>query len=74
MQYLTISDHSPTASYAGGLTLDRLKRQWEEISRVQEKVSIRLLRATESDILRDGALDYPDNILEKFDLIIASAP
>lgn len=72
MQYLTISDHSPTASYAGGLTLDRLKRQWEEISRVQEKVSIKLLRATESDILRDGALDYPDNILEKFDLIIAS--
>ncbi|HXU36067.1 MAG TPA: DNA polymerase/3'-5' exonuclease PolX [Blastocatellia bacterium] len=72
MEYLTISDHSPTASYAGGLTLDRLKRQWEEISRVQEKVSIRLLRATESDILRDGALDYPDNILEKFDLIIAS--
>src|SRR6266404_1021547 len=72
MEYLTISDHSPTASYAGGLTLDRLKRQWEEISRVQEKVSIKLLRATESDILRDGALDYPDSILEKFDLIIAS--
>lgn len=72
MEYLTISDHSPTASYAGGLTLDRLKRQWEEISRVQEKVSIKLLRATESDILRDGALDYPDSVLEKFDLIIAS--
>ena len=72
MEYLTISDHSPTAHYAGGLTVDRLKRQWEEISRVQENVSIKLLRATESDILRDGALDYPDNILEKFDVIIAS--
>jgi DNA polymerase (family X) len=72
MEYLTISDHSPTAHYAGGLTVDRLKRQWEEISRVQEKVKIRLLRATESDILRDGALDYPDSVLEKFDLIIAS--
>ena len=72
MKYMTISDHSPTAAYAGGLTVDRLKRQWDEISRVQEKVSIKLLRATESDILRDGALDYPDNVLEKFDLIIAS--
>jgi DNA polymerase (family X) len=72
MKYLTISDHSPTAHYAGGVKVDRLKRQWEEISRVQESVSIKLLRATESDILRDGGLDYPDSILEKFDLIIAS--
>jgi DNA polymerase (family 10) len=72
MEYLTISDHSPTAYQARGLSVDSLMRQWDEISRVQEKVSIRLLRATESDILRDGALDYPDRILEKFDLIIAS--
>jgi DNA polymerase (family 10) len=72
MEYLTISDHSPTAHYARGVTVDRLKRQWEEISRVQENVSIKLLRATESDILQDGGLDYPDSILEKFDLIIAS--
>ena len=72
MKYMTITDHSPTASYAGGLTVDRLMRQWDEISRVQEKVSIKLLRGTESDILRDGALDYSDSILEKFDVIIAS--
>jgi DNA polymerase (family 10) len=72
MEYLTISDHSPTSYQAGGLQVDKLMRQWDEISRVQERVSIKLLRATESDILRDGALDYPDSILEKFDLIIAS--
>lgn len=72
MKYMTITDHSPTAHYANGLTLDRLKRQWDEIDRVQEKVSIRLLRGTESDILRDGALDYPDPVLEKFEVIIAS--
>ena len=72
MEYMTITDHSPTAHYAGGLKIDRLKRQWDEISRVQEKVAIKLLRGTESDILRDGALDYPDQILEKFDVIIAS--
>jgi len=72
IKYMTITDHSPTAHYARGLEIDRLKLQWDEISRVQEKVSIKLLRGTESDILRDGALDYPDSILEKFDVIIAS--
>jgi DNA polymerase (family 10) len=72
ISYLTITDHSPTAFYAGGLTVDRLKRQWEEIARVQETVNVRLLRGTESDILADGSLDYPDSILEQFDIIIAS--
>ncbi|MEK6288177.1 MAG: PHP domain-containing protein [Acidobacteriota bacterium] len=72
MKYMTITDHSPTAHYAGGLTVDRLKRQWDEISRVQDNVLIKLLRGTESDILRDGGLDYPDRILEQFDVIIAS--
>ncbi len=70
--YLTITDHSPTASYANGLDTDRLRFQWEEIARVQERVSVRLLRGTESDILDDGALDYPDAILEQLDVIIAS--
>lgn len=72
MQYITITDHSPAAHYAGGVTLDRLKRQWDEIARVQETVKVRLLRGTESDILEDGALDYPDAILEQMDVIIAS--
>jgi len=72
MEYLTITDHSPSAAYAGGVTLDRLKAQWEEIDRVQEKVKVKLLRGTESDILEDGALDYPDAILEQMDVVIAS--
>ena len=72
MEYMTITDHSPAAAYAGGLTIDRLKAQWEEIARVQERVSVRLLRGTESDILADGGLDYPDWILEQLDVIIAS--
>ena len=72
MQYITITDHSPTAHYAGGLQLDRLKRQWDEIAKAQEKVKVRLLRGTESDILADGALDYPDAVLEQLDIVIAS--
>jgi DNA polymerase (family X) len=72
MKYITITDHSPTAIYANGLKLDRLQRQWDEIDEVQEKVSIKILRGTESDIVASGALDYPDEVLEKLDVIVAS--
>jgi len=72
MKYITITDHSPTAIYANGLKVDRLKRQWDEIDEVQEKVSIKILRGTESDIIASGKLDYPDAVLEKFDVIVAS--
>jgi DNA polymerase (family 10) len=72
MKYVTITDHSPTAFYAGGVTLDRLKRQWAEIDEVQEQVKIKILKGTESDIVADGGLDYPDKILEQFDVIVAS--
>lgn len=72
MKYVTITDHSPTAFYAGGVTLDRLKRQWDEIDEVQQKVKIKILRGTESDIVADGHLDYPDKILAQFDVIVAS--
>jgi len=72
MKYLTITDHSPTAFYAKGLELDRLERQWDDIARAQEKVKVRLLRGTESDILADGSLDYPDAVLEQLDVIVAS--
>jgi DNA polymerase (family X) len=72
MRYLTITDHSPSAFYARGVKTDRLKAQWEEMARVQEKVRVRLLKGTESDILEDGSLDYPDQILEQLDIVIAS--
>lgn len=72
MKYITITDHSPTAFYAGGVKIDRLQQQWEEIERVQEKTKVKILKGTESDILQDGSLDYPDWILEQFDVIVAS--
>jgi DNA polymerase (family 10) len=72
MKYITITDHSPSAHYARGVQVDRLKQQWDEIAEVQERVPIRILRGTESDILSDGSLDFPDAILEQFDVIIAS--
>ncbi len=72
MKYITITDHSPTAFYAGGVKIDRLQQQWEEIERVQEQTKVKILKGTESDILQDGSLDYPDWILEQFDVIVAS--
>ena len=72
MRYITITDHSPTAFYAGGVKIDRLQRQWEEIDLVQEQTKVKILKGTESDILQDGSLDYPDWILEQFDVIVAS--
>ena len=72
IEYLTITDHSQTAGYAGGLTVDRLRAQWDEIERVQERVKVKLLRGSEADVLEDGALDWPDEILEELDVVVAS--
>jgi DNA polymerase (family 10) len=72
MKYITITDHSPTAFYANGVKIDRLQRQWEEIDRVQEQTKVKILKGTESDITQNGSLDYPDWILEQFDVIVAS--
>jgi DNA polymerase (family X) len=73
MRYMTLTDHSPTASYAGGLTVERLRRQWDEIAKTQERVEgLTILLGTECDILADGRLDYPDEILEQLDVVIAS--
>ena len=72
MKYITITDHSPSAHYANGVALDQLAAQWDEIAAAEQIVPIRILRGTESDILADGTLDYPDSVLEKFDIVIAS--
>jgi DNA polymerase (family X) len=72
-RYLTITDHTQAAGYANGLTAERLVEQQDEISRVQAKLpGVRLLRGCEVDILEDGALDLPDAVLEKLDLVICS--
>jgi Histidinol phosphatase and related hydrolases of the PHP family len=76
-EYLVMTDHSQTAAYAGGLTVDRVKAQWDEIDALNERFGagdrpFRIFKGIESDILSDGGLDYPDAILERFDLVIGS--
>jgi DNA polymerase (family 10) len=72
--YLGISDHSKTAAYAGGLTEERLLQQGEEIDRLNEEFAGRLyiLKGIECDILRDGTLDFDDEVLARLDFVIAS--
>ena len=73
-EYLGISDHSRSAGYAGGLSIERVKSQWDAIDTLNLKWSgkFKILKGIESDILIDGSLDYPDEILEGFDFVVAS--
>jgi DNA polymerase (family 10) len=71
--YIAICDHSRSASYANGLDIDRVKMQHDEIDRLNGEIEgITILKGIESDILPDGSLDYPDSVLESFDLVVAS--
>lgn len=73
LQYMVISDHSKTAFYANGLSEERLMAQHQEVDELNAKLyPFRIFKSIESDILNDGSLDYSDDILESFDLVIAS--
>lgn len=73
LEYLVISDHSKTAVYANGLTVERLKAQHAEIDELNEKLKpFKIFKSIESDILGDGSLDYDDEVLASFDIVIAS--
>jgi DNA polymerase (family 10) len=71
--YLGLSDHSQSAYYAGGLKPPDLTRQQADVEdRRRQHPDFTLFWGVESDILSDGSLDYPDDILQKFDFVIAS--
>jgi DNA polymerase (family 10) len=73
LQYLVISDHSKTAFYAQGLTEDRLIAQHKEIDELNIKLApFKIFKSIESDILNDGSLDYSNDVLTTFDIVIAS--
>jgi len=72
-EYLLITDHSQSAGYANGLKPDRIEKQQAEIAALNKKLGdFRILSGIESDIRTDGTLDYDDDVLASFDLIVAS--
>ncbi|GIX44107.1 MAG: DNA polymerase/3'-5' exonuclease PolX [Candidatus Sumerlaea sp.] len=74
-EYLAICDHSQVATYANGVKIDDLRRQHAEIDAINRKLSsrgFRILKGCECDILADGSLDYPDEVLKAMELVVVS--
>jgi DNA polymerase (family 10) len=73
--YLGLADHSQSAGYAGGLSIAAVEAQHREILQINRcfgKDDFRIFKGIESDILPDGSLDYPDEVLRTFDFVVAS--
>jgi DNA polymerase (family 10) len=73
-EYFVISDHSKSAGYASGLSEERVFMQIREIDEINQKYTdgFKIFKSIESDILIDGSLDYSNDVLMEFDLVIAS--
>jgi DNA polymerase (family 10) len=72
-EYLSITDHSQAVTVAGGLKPHQVREQWEEVEEVRQSVDgIHLFRSLEVDILKDGSLDMPDEILAGLDVVLVS--
>ncbi|NNF37485.1 MAG: DNA polymerase/3'-5' exonuclease PolX [Gemmatimonadetes bacterium] len=72
--YMAITDHSQAVTMVGGLTPERVREQWDEVRAAQEEIGdrLRILRGQEVDILKDGSLDQPDDLLAELDVVVAS--
>lgn len=72
-EYLVISDHSKSAYYAQGLNEEQIKAQHGMVEELNDKLKpFKIFKSIESDILNDGSLDYSNNVLSTFDLVITS--
>ncbi len=71
-EYIAISDHSVTRANAHGMEIERLLKQLDEIKKLQKKFKMKIFTASEVDILGNGELDYPSEILKKLDIVIGS--
>ena len=73
-EYFGVADHSKSAHYAGGLSVEEITQQHREADRLNKRFGkdFRILKGIESDILADGSLDYDDDVLERFDFVVAS--
>lgn len=72
-EYIAVTDHSPSARVAGGLSVAELRAQQRRIRAARKKYpDITILAGSECDILPDGSLDYPDDVLAELDLVVAA--
>lgn len=73
-EYFGVADHSKSAHYAGGLSEEEIRQQHRDADRLNKRFGkdFRILKGIESDILADGSLDYADDLLQRFDFVVAS--
>jgi len=71
-EYIIVSDHSRSSTVAGGLAPEELRRQIAEIRELQPRRRIRILAGSECDILADGRMDFPDDLLAELDIVLAA--
>ncbi len=72
-EYICVCDHSQSVRYANGLSPERLIQQTEEIDSLNKKLKdLKILKGTEVDILQDGQLDFPNELLQKLDFVVAA--
>jgi DNA polymerase (family X) len=76
-EYLGMADHSQSATYAQGLSVAQVRQQQQEIDQLNAEFALaekpfKILKGIESDILGDGSLDYPAEVLSTFDYVVAS--
>lgn len=72
-EYIAMTDHSPSSRIANGLSVKRLWQKKEEVEKINaEGETVRILMGSEVDILPDGSLDYPDEVLRELDFVVAS--
>jgi DNA polymerase (family 10) len=71
-EYVIVSDHSRSSTVAGGLGPDELREQLRAIRALQENHTVRILAGTECDILADGRMDFPDDLLAELDVVVAA--
>jgi DNA polymerase (family 10) len=73
LEYIAITDHSKRVSMANGLNAERVLAQWAEIDRIRQQFAgIQILKGIECDILENGGMDLPDEVLAQGDWVIAS--
>jgi DNA polymerase (family X) len=71
-EYIIVSDHSKSTAIAGGLSADELRAQVGQIRLLQPRYRIRILAGCECDILEDGRMDFPDEVLGELDIVLAA--
>jgi DNA polymerase (family 10) len=72
-EYIAVTDHTQAMAMVQGLTPERAREQWKEVDEVRERIEgIELFRSAEIDILEDGSLDMPDEILAELDVVVIS--